>query len=181
VGLEFADWPSVRRAIFLSPWLRMKLPYLLLSVAVAVCLSGCGSSSGYQTLTNPVEFQLYDGNPSLPPQYQRILEITGKVRVDNVEITYRLNDKGQQIETMFKLEGNDYRDCETLINSTTIEKISNKTRPVGGSVFDVRLVDDKGKAVGGTPINRAEWEGFKGKLEERAKQAEAVSPKEKQR
>lgn len=63
---------------------------LAIPVFASAKSAGPNVSSGVRAdvLGRVVEFQLYSGNESLPPAYQRILTIRGKINQDYVTINY---------------------------------------------------------------------------------------------
>lgn len=110
-----------------------------------------------QKIGEPVEFQLYSGNESLPPEYQTVLIIRGKIEPDKILVNYKLRDKGAKTERDLTLEGEDYQKYVAMVRRTNLEK---KEFRAGGGAFDVTLIDKGGKHEMGAPTNGDEWSEF---------------------
>jgi hypothetical protein len=123
----------------------------------------------------PVEFQLYSGNESLPPPYQQLLTIRGKIDASDIAVNYTYRDKNGVVKRELKLEGDDYRRYVEMVRQTRVRQEPMAERRVGGGAFDVTLIDAEGKRVTGIPSNRSDWEQFAEAVTEAAK--EPTGPK----
>ncbi|HXG82453.1 MAG TPA: hypothetical protein VNI84_00370 [Pyrinomonadaceae bacterium] len=62
-----------------------------------------------------VEFQLWSGNVSLPPQYQREQLIRGKINPNSVDIDFSDRKGKNEVERKLELTGEDYERCVKMI------------------------------------------------------------------
>ena len=137
----------------------MKLQLTLAATLLASLCLACAGLTG-ASVGKAVEFQLYSSNESLPPQYQRVTNIRGRINSSNVFVTYSFRDKDGQAARTLTLEGEQYRRCVEMVARTRIKVVPPSERPDGAASFDVTLVDADGKNVMGEPSNRDEWAQF---------------------
>lgn len=117
----------------------------------------------------PVRFQYYSGNESLPPEHQRITIIRGAMNPAYVSISYSYRGKEGTIARILKLEGEEYQRCVRMVRETHVKVVQPSERPAGAAVTDVTLTDAEGRSVTGTPSNPAEWSRFAEEIERAAR------------
>lgn len=105
----------------------------------------------------PVAFQLYSGNESLPPQFQRIQIIRGRIGPKSIKVHYSFRDKDGLTEHDVELVDAKFRECLVMIQKTKLIKAEAKT---GATSFDVTLTGDTGKSEMGDPSNKGDWAEF---------------------
>jgi hypothetical protein len=149
--------------------MKILLSFLIFTFSFITFECGGAEHSGAAKIGEPVEFQLYSGNESLPPPYQHVLIIRGKINGDNLAITYSSRDKDGEVKRQVTFEGDKYRKYVEMVRNTRIKVISASERPSGGGAFDVTLIDGKGKSVMGDPSNPNEWAQFEGDVSANAK------------
>lgn len=139
--------------------MKIKRIFLLsLIVLTASAASGCEKRLGAVK-----EFQLWSGNVTLPPEYQKELIIRGKIDGESVSIDYsRRAGEEEPRKKTFKLTGADFRKCMQMLENTELEEAEMRA---GASAFDVTLIDETGAKKTGTPSNREEWSNFSREIE----------------
>lgn len=111
------------------------------------------------------EFQLYDGNESLPPPYQRILIIRGRIEPDKIAVSYSYCQSAEKLPPeSLELTGEDRAKCLRMIENTSLR--TNLPISAGGA-FDVTLIDESGKNKMGAPSNAADWQQFAAEIKEK--------------
>ncbi|MBY0551736.1 MAG: hypothetical protein K2W95_30915 [Candidatus Obscuribacterales bacterium] len=138
-----------------------------------------GLSGAFASPSNIVGFQLYEGNESLPPQYQHVKIIKGTIKKGTITITYSRRVADKNIEHKLKLTGNDYATCLKTVRATSLKSIILAPgAPAGGSTgFDITLIQPAGKSESGEPSNAADWVHLKGLIESRISADTANSSK----
>jgi hypothetical protein len=149
--------------------MKILLSILILTFSLITLACGGAKTPGTAKIGAPVEFQLYSGNESLPPPYQHVLIIRGKINGDNLAITYSSRDKDGEVKRQVTFEGDKYRKYVGMVRNTRIKVVSASERPSGGGAFDVTLIDGQGKSVMGEPSNPNEWAQFEGDVSANAK------------
>jgi hypothetical protein len=137
-----------------SVFLRLAVPLLLL-------LSACG-----QRINDPVSFELYAGNPALPPPNQGLSVIQGMVQPTAVLLTYRTADGEQEESGELALQGADREECVALLKRTRLRPAKEN-----GEVLELTLTDASGEQLTGTPTNGDEWAAFAKGIAQRRAQA----------
>lgn len=146
---------------------------------LAILLSGlCGAYAGP---SNVVGFQIYEGNESLPPQYQHVKIIKGTIEKDSITINYSRRAADKKIEHKLKLSGKDYADCLKTVRATSLKQIVLAPgAPAGGSAgFDITLIQPAGKSVNGVPSNPTEWAQLKDRIDAMVSKIADDAPKSK--
>lgn len=129
---------------------------LAVPLSVILTLAGCSS----KRLT---EFQLYDGNETLPPEDQRVETIRGAISGNKIDIHFS-RQKGQaKSEGNIVISGAQYETYSKMIGST---KLKGFQPLMGGDSFDVTLYYSDGKSVNGEPSNIEEWRQFESFIEQ---------------
>lgn len=119
-----------------------------------------------------VEFQIYDGNETLPPQYQKVKTIRGKIGADSISVQYKRREGGKKVEKELSVKGDLFKRCLKVIGRT---KLQTSAPAMGAGSFDVTLIDDKGKNENGVPSNDGDWRLIQFDIDELADK----SPQEK--
>jgi hypothetical protein len=156
------------------------LKQIVLTVLAFLLASFCGADASPK---NIVAFQIYQGNESLPPQYQHVQIIRGKIGKDNVAINYSRRDADKKVERNITLSGKDYEDCLKTVKATSLKHTTPAPgAPNGGSTngFDITLTGPEKKSDSGEPSNPDDWAKLKGRIESLVNEApEAGEPKSK--
>lgn len=143
---------------------------ILVNLCALLILSGaCGLLSKIG-LSEPKmgeikEFQLWSGNTSLPPQYQRLVVIKGKIEPQKIIIEYSNRKGREETKKQFELTGADYEKYVQMVRNTALEKEEARS---GGGEFDVTLSDATGKNKMGSPSNGKDWGQFEIEMEKKA-------------
>ncbi len=123
------------------------------SVAFVLIVLFSASLACSRGVDEPVEFRLYDGNPSLPPEDQLIFEMSGSIGAEKVEITFECKAGYDETDGTLIRDGDEYREIVELARETRVEDPGEQ--PVCGVAVRVTLVGDE--EVSGDPQNRSEW------------------------
>src|SRR5512133_3930153 len=135
-GARAPAWPCVSLPMN-AKVLQSTCPPLL-----ALLLAACSSSIGEVR-----EFQLYDGNESLPPPAQRAIVIRGRIDSGTIILEYSRKQSSGELKQTLRIVGDDYRRALDLLQETSVHEITPGERPAGGQSFDVTLTDAKGRSI----------------------------------
>ncbi|AYA35748.1 hypothetical protein D3Y59_00965 [Hymenobacter oligotrophus] len=132
----------------------MKPRFAYLGLLCLVLLLGaCG-----QQIKEPVAFELYAGNPALPPPNQGMSVIQGVVQPELIQLTYRTSDGLEEESGEMVLRGPEREQCLQMLRRTKLKPTNERAE--GAGAFDVTLTDASGKQLMGEPENRSEWAAF---------------------
>ena len=118
----------------------------------------CSASPAYAAAAETVEFQLYTGNVTVAPQYQKIEVIRGLIGTDKISTHYTLTSAGKKTEKDAVFKGEQFKKWLKMVRNT---KIQPNMMAAGASAFDVTLIDAKKHDEMGKPSNEADWIDFK--------------------
>jgi len=130
---------------------------LLLLLALTAC-----------TTPDPVRFQYYAGNESLPPEHQYVTVLRANVLQDRIAGTLSTRHGEMVMERPFVLTGEDLEDAMRVIRHTSVEEIVTTD---GGDVIEVTFTAADGTERFGQPSNPYEWD----RLIERVRQLAGMS------
>ncbi|KUG06990.1 hypothetical protein ASU33_06625 [Solirubrum puertoriconensis] len=120
---------------------------------MALLLSAC---SGLQK--EPVAFELYAGNPALPPPHQGMSVIQGVVQPELIQLTYRTSDGEGEESGEMVLRGEERQQCLQMLRRTKLQPANAHNE--GAEPLEVTLTDAAGQQLAGVPANRNEWLAF---------------------
>jgi hypothetical protein len=129
-----------------------RLLLVLFAFSVTVPSASCS-----RTVSDPVAFQLYSGNESLPPPAQDVLIIDGRISAEAVELEILTSDGQNKSRRGATLHGEERQRVLEMVRRTRV------TRPEfseGSEAFHVTLTGARGKRVMGDPTNPEEWQAF---------------------
>jgi len=139
--------------------------YTVLVLFFMPLLTGCASH-------RLSEFQLYDGNETLPPEHQRVEIIRGAINNNKIDIHFSKQVGQNKKEGDLTLTGKEFDKYSQMIRSTSLKGFQPL---MGADSFDVTFYYADGQSTNGEPSNPAAWREFESFIE---KQTEQTSSKE---
>lgn len=120
-----------------------------------------------------IGFQIYQGNESLPPQYQHIQIIRGEVQNGVMNVNFSRRDGEKKVEKQIVLKDKDYSDCLNAMKNTKFIELPPPAPGAssGGSScgFDLTLLFPNKKSEYGEPANPGDWTKVRSRVEALAK------------
>ena len=114
-----------------------------------------------------VGFQYYLTNGSVPPQYQRVTIIQGKINPESITISYEYKIGEKTTRQNFELKGGEYKKCLEMIQNTKLTK--NGSMIKGADSISVTLSGKNDEDKMGDPSNLGEWTKFLTEIEQKVK------------